>query len=51
MDDTAHYSAQKICHAYNPRLDKSDKFVKMSFSTKWTEVRKYIMDDTAQCIF
>ena len=37
MDDTAHYSAQKICHAYSPRLDKLDKFVKMSFSTKWTE--------------
>ena len=37
MDDTAHYSAQKIYHAYSPRLDKLDKFVKMSFSTKWTE--------------
>ena len=44
MDDTAHYSAQKICHAYSPRLDKFDKFVKMSFSTKLT---KNIIDDTA----
>ena len=34
MDDTAHYSAQKLYHAYSPRLDK---FVKMSFSTKLTE--------------
>ena len=34
MDDTAHHSVEKICHAHNPRLDK---FVKMSFSTKWTE--------------
>ena len=34
MDDSAHYSAQKIYHAYSPRLDK---FVKMSFSTKLTE--------------
>ena len=37
MDDTAHHTAQKICHAHNSRLDKLDKFVKMSFSTKWTE--------------
>ena len=37
MDDTAHSSAQKICHAHNPTLDKLDKFVKMSFSTKWTK--------------
>ena len=44
MDDTAHYPAQKICHAYSPRLDKLDKFVKMSFSTKLT---KNIIDDTA----
>ena len=33
MDD----SAQKICNAHNPTLDKLDKFVKMSFSTKWAE--------------
>ena len=37
MDDTAHRSAQKICHAHNPTLDKLDKFVKISFSQKWTE--------------
>ena len=37
MDDTAHHTAQKICNAHNPTLDKLDKFVKMSFSTKWTE--------------
>ena len=37
MDDTAHRSAQKICHAYSPRLDKLDKFLKISFSTKCTE--------------
>ena len=47
MDDTAHYSAQKICHAYNPRLDKLDKFVKMSFSTKWTENISWIILRTA----
>ena len=43
MDDTAHHTAQKICNAHNPTLDKLDKFVKMLFSTKWT---KNIMDDT-----
>ena len=37
MDDTAHHTAQKICNAHNPTLDKLDKFVKMSFSTKWKE--------------
>ena len=37
MDDTAHHTAQKICNAHNPTLDKLDKFVKMSFSTKWTK--------------
>ena len=41
MYDTPHHSAQKMCHAHNPRLDK---FVKMSFSTKLT---KNIIDDTA----
>ena len=44
MHDTPHHSAQKMCHAHNPRLDKLDKFVKMSFSTKLT---KNIIDDTA----
>ena len=44
MDDTAHLAAQKICQNHNSGLDKLDKFVKMSFSTKLT---KYIIDDTA----
>ena len=37
MDDPAQYFAQKTCHAHDTTLDKLDKFVKMSFLTKWTE--------------
>ena len=44
MNDTAHLAAQKICQNHNSGLDKLDKFVKMSFSTKLT---KNIIDDTA----
>ena len=38
MDDTVHLAAQKICHNHNSRMDKLDKFVKMSFSPRGQKI-------------
>ena len=45
MDDTAHRSAQKICHAYSPRSGQIGQICRDVIFNKVDT--KYIIDDTA----
>ena len=45
MDDTAHRSAQKICHAYSPRIGQIGQICRDVIFNKVDT--KYIIDDTA----